>query len=86
MTRERPDLPAELVRKYLRRLIIVYAIINLDGKMEQMSVKDSPDPQLNQPVLDALSKWVFRPGSLNGDPVAMKILLGIPLWFPPQQH
>jgi hypothetical protein len=50
--------------------------------MEQTSVKESPDPLLNQPVLDALSKWVFRPGVLNGDPVAVKALLGIPLWFP----
>ena len=72
----------ELVRKYLRRLIVVYAVIDTGGKLQQMSVKQSPDPQLNQPALTALEKWVFRPAELNGEPVAVKALLGIPLSLP----
>ena len=61
---------------------MVYAIINTDGKMEQVSVKESPDTQLNEPVLNALAKWIFRPGELNGERVAVKVLLGIPLSLP----
>jgi hypothetical protein len=80
--KEQPALPAELVRRYLGRMVIVYAIINIEGKMEQMSVKDSPDALLNEPVLSALSKWVFRPAQLNGETVPAKVLLGIPLWLP----
>ncbi|NWG12497.1 MAG: energy transducer TonB [Acidobacteria bacterium] len=80
--KHRPALPAELVRKYLNRMIIVYAIINTDGKLEQMSVKQSPDTLLNELVLNALSRWVFRPARLNGQPVAAKALMGIPLWSP----
>ncbi len=80
--KEAPKLPAELVRKYLRRMIVVYAIINIDGKLEQMSVKQSPDALFNEPLLNALSKWVFRPARLNGEPVPAKALLGIPLWLP----
>jgi hypothetical protein len=79
VVKEKPVLPAELLRKYLRRLVIVYSIVNIDGKMEQMSVKESPDTQLNEPVLNALSKWVFKPGQLAGKTVPMKLLLGIPL-------
>ena len=79
VVKELPVLPAELVRKYLRRLVIVYSIINIDGKMEQMSVKESPDTLLNETVLNALSKWVFRPAKLGGKTVPMKLLLGIPL-------
>ena len=63
-------------------MVIVYTVINVEGKMEQMSVMESPDPLLNQLVLDALRQWVFRPGLLNGVPVAVKALLGIPLWLP----
>jgi TonB-like protein len=77
-----PRLPVELVQKYLHRLMVVYAIINTKGKLEQMSVKQSPDEQLNQPVLDALGKWVFRPAELHGQPVPVKVLLGIPLALP----
>jgi len=80
--KEQPVLPADLVRRYLRKLVVVYAIINTDGKMEQVSVKESPDTQLNEPVLNALAKWIFRPGELNGERVAVKVLLGIPLSLP----
>jgi outer membrane biosynthesis protein TonB len=76
-----PVLPAEIVRRHLRRMVIVYAVINIEGKMEQLSVKDSPDPLLNEPILAALRKWVFRPARLNGEPVSTIILLGIPLWI-----
>ena len=80
--KEQPVLPAELVRKHLRSLIVVYAVINVGGKMEQMSVKESPDAQLNGPLLQALSKWIFRPARPNGEPIAVKALFGIPLWLP----
>ncbi len=82
VVKEQPALPLELVRRHIGKMVIVYTVINVEGKMEQTSVKESPDPLLNQPVLDALSKWVFRPGVLNGDPVEVEALLGIPLWLP----
>ena len=80
--KEHPVLPPELVRRYLRKLVIVYGEINLEGRLERISVKESPDPALNAPVLEALSKWIFRPARLNGEPVPAKMLLGIPLWLP----
>jgi hypothetical protein len=79
---EQPALPVELVQKYLRRLVVVYAILNADGKMEQMTVKETPDAQLNGPVLSALSKWTFKPAQFNGDNVSVKVLLGFPLSLP----
>jgi hypothetical protein len=82
VVKERPMLPAELVQRYLRRLVIVYGIISADGKMQQMSVKDSPDTGLNESVLNALSKWSFRPAQLDGQAVPVKVLIGIPLSLP----
>ena len=79
--KEKPSLPLELVRRHLGKMVVVYAVINVDGKMEQVSVKQSPDPLLNEPVLHAMSKWVFRPAVFDGEPVAVKTLLGIPLWL-----
>lgn len=80
--KERPVFPVQLVRRYLGQMIIVYGIVNPEGKMEQISIKDSPDPSFNEPVTRALSKWIFRPAQLNGAPVAAKLLMGIPLWLP----
>jgi len=80
--KEQPAMPPELVRSYPGRMVIVYAIINIEGKMEQMVVKDSPDSRLNEPVLNALSKFVFRPAQRDGETVPAKALLGIPVWTP----
>ena len=79
--KKRPTFPPELARKHLRQMIVVYAVVNVEGKMEQMSVKQSPDPVLNESVLAALSQWVFRPARRNGTPFAVQVLLGIPLWL-----
>jgi hypothetical protein len=79
VAKEEPAFPAELQRKYLGQRIIVFAIINIDGKFEQVSVKESPDPLLNEFVISAMSKWAFRPAQLDGETVPVKALFGIPL-------
>ncbi len=81
-TKVQPDFPPELGRKYDRRMIVVYAIMNTEGKLQDLSVKQSPDTQLNAAVLAALGKWIFRPAELGGEPVAVKVLLGIPVSLP----
>lgn len=78
------ELPPQLARENLNQMVIVYGVINLDGRMEQISVKESPDPRLNQHVVRALEQWAFRPGALEGSPVPVKVLLGIPIWLPEQ--
>jgi hypothetical protein len=70
-------LAAELVQKYAQKLVIVYGVINVEGKLEQLVVKETPDPKLNAPVLGALAKWVFRPAELDGQPARSKVLLGV---------
>jgi hypothetical protein len=80
--KEQPPFPVDLVRRYLRRMVIVYALVNVSGKLEQLSVKDSPDPALNDILTTSLAKWVFRPAQLNGQAVPAKLLMGIPLALP----
>jgi hypothetical protein len=74
-----PHLPDELVHRYLHSLVVVYAILDTQGKLEQMSVRQSPDNQISENLLDALGNWVFRPAEVNGEPVDAKVLLGIPV-------
>ena len=63
-------------------MVIVYGIVNVDGELEGLSVKQSPHLLLNAPILSALEEWSFRPAQLNGEAVPVKILLGIPLALP----
>ncbi len=78
----KPVLPVDLVHKHLNKMIIVYAIIGTDGRMDQITIEQSPDNQLDESVFQALSRWIFRPAQLNGELVAAKVLMGIPLWMP----
>lgn len=78
--KEPPVLPSSLVQAHKGKLVIVYTVINDEGQMEQISVKESPDPGLNQPILEALREWVFRPARMDGNPIAVKVLIGIPVW------
>ena len=81
--KEAPQLPADAIAKYEGQMIVVFALISTEGKLEKMHVMQSPNVELSRLVLDALAKWVFQPALLNGQPAAVKVLLGIPL-APPQ--
>ena len=81
--KEKPQFPHEVVARNLGRLIIVYAEINIEGKVVNTRIIQSPNPLLNSPLLEALAKWAFRPAESEGRPVAVKALLGIPLSLPP---
>ena len=80
--KEQPDLPPDLVRQDLGKLVVVYGIVAANGKFQELSVKQSPDPKFNGPVLQQLANWVFRPAELNGTPVAVKVLIGFSLSLP----
>jgi hypothetical protein len=79
MVKEIPKLPVELARKYQRRMIIVYAIMDTQGRLDHILIMQSPAAQLTDLLLEALNKWVFRPAELNGQPVSIKLLLGVPV-------
>jgi TonB family protein len=78
-----PQFPADILARNPGRMVVVYAVINAEGVPEQVRIVQSPNPLLNQPVLEALRKWSFRPAEMNGQAVAVKSLLGIPLPITP---
>ena len=77
--KEIPEMNAELIRRYMRRLVIVYATMGTDGKLQKLTVRESPDVRFNRPILTALNRWSFRPAQLNGQAVGLKVLIGIPI-------
>ena len=80
--KENPEFPEEIVARNLTRMMVVYAEITDEGKISNPRIIQSPNPLLNQPLLETLKKWTFRPAEMNGQAVAVKALLGIPLSLP----
>ena len=79
LMKELPQLNSELIRKYLRNVIVVYAVMDREGKLHNLAVAQTPDARFTPPILAALRRWTFQPAQLNGQPVALKVLIGIPL-------
>jgi hypothetical protein len=77
MLKDIPEFTPELLRKYAHRVIVASAILNTAGKLEQVSIPQSFDSELAGPLAAALSNWMFQPSQIDGQPVALKILLGI---------
>ncbi|HEV2383064.1 MAG TPA: energy transducer TonB [Terriglobia bacterium] len=74
-----PNWPADLVTRYRGQNMVVYGLIDQDGKLQQMKVMQTPDADLDGALLAALGKWSFRPAKVNTKPVAVKVLLGVPV-------
>ena len=49
-----------------------------EGKLSHVALEKTPNPSYEQ-IVQAFSKWAFRPAQLNNQPVAVKMLIGIPL-------
>jgi hypothetical protein len=79
LSKELPHLNSELIRTYLRNVIVVFAVMDTEGKLQRLSVLQTPDGRFNSAVLAALTQWRFQPAQLNGQPTALKVLIGIPL-------
>ena len=78
-TRVWPEIPPALLQKYALRQIMIYAIVDKDGKVSDVSVRSTPNPRVSDPVADALKNWLFHPALLDNKPVTVKVLFGIPL-------
>ena len=74
-----PEFTPEIAAKCEHQLIVASGVINITGQLEQVVVKQSPDPQVNAPLIEALKNWTFQPSLIDGKPVPLEILLGIRL-------
>jgi hypothetical protein len=77
MLKEIPQFAPELLRKYAHKVIVASAVMNTSGKLEQVSIPQNSEDALVGPLLAALSHWLFQPAQIDGQPVSLKILLGI---------
>ncbi|PYV67241.1 MAG: hypothetical protein DMG97_27805 [Acidobacteria bacterium] len=48
-------------------------------RIRDIGILGGPNTRVSDPIVQALSKWEFRPPLLNNQPVAVNVLIGIRL-------
>ncbi len=77
-TKVDPAYPPDVLRDHVEGTVTLYAVIRADGTVDDIKVLDSLDPRLDENAVRALSHWRFRPGTKNGEPVALEAVVQIP--------
>jgi hypothetical protein len=75
--KQMPVWPPDLLTRYRGEEIVVYAIIDAEGKMQHLKALQSPNVRLSEVLLTVLEQWLFRPATMNAKPVAVKAVLGV---------
>ena len=73
-----PAYPADALRDNVEGTVKLYAIIHADGTVGGIKLLNGVDPRLDAAAERALSRWQFRPGTKNGDPVDLEAVVLIP--------
>ena len=71
-TKVDPAYPPDVLRDHVEGTVTLYAVIRIDGTVDDIKVLDSLDSRLDENAVRALARWHFRPGTKNGEPVGWK--------------
>jgi hypothetical protein len=63
-------------------IIILQGVIREDGSVGELKVYKGLLGTLDRAAVDAFSRWKFRPALRSNKPIAVEILLGIPVILP----
>lgn len=73
-----PAYPTELMRQNVHGTVVLYAVIQTDGSVQDVKVLESVDFRLDEYARQALSQWRFRPATKNGNPVGLTMVVKVP--------
>jgi len=72
-----PEFPYEMKRNGVSGLVTVSCMIDAQGNVQEPKVEKSTAAAFEQPALEAVQKWKFKPAKRDGNPVAMRIAIPI---------
>lgn len=76
--------PASRSPRPIRGTIRMAGLITSDGFLSELRILDSPDDDLNAPLLEAAARWTFLPALRGAVRVAVDVLFEIPISLPAQ--
>lgn len=74
-----PNYPPELRKARIEGVVTLVFLLTEEGRVESAKVESSSRPEFERPALEAISKWRFRPGMKDGEPV--RTYIRVPIRF-----
>lgn len=71
----KPKYTASAMRRQVEGNVEMDAVILADGTVGDVTVKRSLDPELDDEAVKATKQWRFRPGTKDGEPVAVEVFI-----------
>ena len=68
MHHENPKYPKLARAAHIQGVVVLRAIIDIQGHISNLAVISSPDPLLSEASLKAVNQWTYEPYLLNGKP------------------
>jgi len=72
-----PVYPIDMKRKGVAGKVVLEFTVDARGKVQSPKVVRSSNPAFDQPAIDAVLKFKFKPGVRNGKPVAVRMRMPI---------
>lgn len=72
-----PVYPASAKEAKIQGAVVLHAIIDENGKVEQLAVVSSPDSALSKSAVEAVQQWTYKPYLLNGKPTAVDTTINV---------
>lgn len=72
-----PTYPHELRAQGVSGMVAVSVVIDPKGNVTEPSVSKSSHPGFEQPALQAVAQWKFKPATKDGQAVAVRVVLPV---------
>lgn len=72
-----PEVPSDFANGGSAGLVTVSMMIDEKGNVTEVSVVKSTHKELEEPAMEAVKKWRFKPAKKDGNPVAIRVAIPI---------
>lgn len=76
LTGVNPVYPEAAKRKKIQGTVVLSAVINKEGSVEQVMMKSGPE-ELGPPSIEAVRQWTYKPYLLNGERAAVQTIVNV---------
>jgi protein TonB len=80
--RVEPDYPRAAIATRSEGVVILEAIITASGAVEEVSLLKSANPLLDEAAARAVRQWSYRPATLNGRAVRVRLTVTVTFAIP----